>query len=192
MGDFVMWKYQGVKNAATLELHDTDDALSIALMKGVSLASASGLPIKMKMTADRPKDTVLPDNVYNTDYLTVVSRRLADFLVACGEKSIELLPLVILDHKRKPVTDEYLVVNAIDPLDCVDRDNSRFRQSRSGRYERFDRFVILHDAVPSDRLLFRVAGYWDHLVMRSALAEKLDAASFSGFGFAELPDDEED
>lgn len=189
-GEFVIWKYKTVKHATGVAKGPGSGFNDVVgeLMNGVSLAAAFPPNARMAMPADRPNDTVLPDNVYNTDMLIVASQRLKTFLEQRKLPEVEYLPVAVLNHKGDPVGDPFFIVHPLSPLDCVDESQSSFdRSDIDGSYEEFEHMVIDPDRVPPERALFRIKGYWDATLVRRPLAEALLAAGFTGLSFAELP-----
>ena len=191
-GEFVIWTYKTVKHASAVKLapgsgfRDTGGALR----NGLTLEQTFPTGVRLTMPADRPMNTLLPDNVYNVNMMIVASRRLKEFLARQALPGVEYLPVVVINHKGDPVLDPFFIVHPVNHLDCVDEEQSVFRRSDiDDSYEHFDRMVIDANRVPPDRQLFRINGYWDATLIRRTFADALARGKFSGLAFEELPAD---
>ena len=192
-GEFVIWTYKTVKHASAVKLapgsgfRDTGGALR----NGRTLKQSFPAGVRLTMPADRPMNTLLPDNVYNVNMMIVASKRLEDHLEKHAVPDVEYLPVVVINHKGDPVPDPFFIVHPVNHLDCVDEERSVFRRSDiDNSFEQFDRMVIDPKRVPPERQLFRISGYWDATLLRRTFADALAREKFSGLAFEELPTDE--
>jgi hypothetical protein len=184
---FRVWEYRDQPKACSLsELQGVDR--QIDLRKGVS--RLAGFPAKARspMSPDFPKNTLLLDNVLNTDGLIIVSSRLKDFLEARQLVSVEFLPVMILSHKKKPL-ETYFIVHPVDLPSCLDVKASRVKWDVVDKThaQRIERLVIDASKVESGRSLFKPRPFYDAMVVRKELAEAIDAGGFSGIRWVEPP-----
>jgi hypothetical protein len=189
--DYVIWIWKPtIKHAASLHgFVDFDDDNNLF---GHGHAWNGTFPAEAKMDFDpeHPRDTVRTDNLANTDCLLVISERLCDLLVKRKLVGMEYLPIPILDHKKKPITDKYFIAHTVDHVDCLDLKASKptFSQIRKTRVTDVEKLVLDPKRVDPKRELFRIKNFADEALVSRGLAEAITAAGFTTFGWKELSD----
>src|SRR5438552_3993429 len=117
--NYVVWDTKVIPNACVLQ-----DLVRVEkdyqLRKGVPLASTFPEDAAFTMDPDFPDNTVLTDNLLNTNMMIVASMRLKMFLERQSLRKVEYLPVTIINHKGKPASREYFIVHPIDPVECLD------------------------------------------------------------------------
>lgn len=178
---FFIWRYRSVKGASIPnELRGVQK--KFLLHKAVPLLATFPAEAAFHMNPDFPSDLVLPDNVRNGALAVLVSARVQQFLQAWPVPAVEYLPVKIIDPQGQVASHRHVIVNPVDPLDCIDRAQSVFTPGSlvPGSIERFEKLVIDPDRVPAERLLFRMRGFGEPIVVRRELAETMAEQGFSG------------
>lgn len=124
----VIWDSAAVPNACVLWKHsEIEDPWE--LVEGVPRAATFPADCTYAMHPDFLHNTLLVDNLINTDRLVVVSLRLKQFLEARGIKQLEFLPVTIMDLRERPASRDYFIVHPIEHVDCLDLEKSGARFS---------------------------------------------------------------
>jgi hypothetical protein len=185
--DFLIWKYRSVPHACVLnQITGTDK--TVELRRGLPLRADFPADVGLHMHPDFPNDIALPDNVLNSDLLNVVSARLREFLESRDLASVEYLPVAIIDHKGRPASTEYFIAHPIEPVDCIDRQQSVFVENKivKGAIRSMTKLAIDAARIPANRAMFKLKGFSDITLVRRELAQALDQQNFSGLGWTEI------
>jgi hypothetical protein len=182
---FVVW--ETLMPSGSLESFTDDEPLWNDLAGGVSVAGRIPADAYYEMDDDDDDDTPLTDTLPNLDDFLVVSRRLADLIVA-GEPHVERYPLAIWDRADREVSRDYVLLHPIDPVDCLDLDRCKPRRRKDGSISSIDKLVIDADRVPADRKLFRPQHFTDVVLVRRAFAEAITAADITNLRWCEPRD----
>jgi hypothetical protein len=139
------------------------------------------------MNPEFPLDTVLVDAPWNLEQWIVISPRVRDFLQARDVGHVEYLPVKIIDHRGRVASRDYTIAHPVGPVDCIDMKKSKFVwDPEMDEMESLRRVVLREDRIPSDRHLFRLAKFYQPVVVRRHLAQALDAEGFTGIRWTEL------
>jgi hypothetical protein len=159
-------------------------------MLGKSLAKTFPDNVKIRMSADMPRDNVLTDFLENSESLLVVSGRLKEFLEERKLKALEYLPVIILNHKGKPVKEPYFIANPFDHVDCLELKASqpRYSQVRKQSIDRIERFVLDPERIDPERELFKIKNLDGHTLVSRDLADAITKAKFTAIGWMKLED----
>jgi hypothetical protein len=185
--DYVIWTSGRINNYVVLEtLHGVDKLYEVK--RGIPRAASFPADARYTMHPDWPTNTVLTDNLINTDALVVASARLADFLRARGVTHTEYLPVTILNHKKRPTGKDYFIVNPVEPVDCLDVAKSGVTWSLFDGtiVDSVQRLVLDPKRCDPDRELFRIAKFADVTLVSRELAKAMDAQGFTGNRWLEL------
>ncbi len=187
ISEFVIWKYRSVKGAAILTDLNGFDEINL-FDSGQPLLGTFPLGPAFRMNPDFPDEVVLPDNVGNSLQVALISKRFADVLKEEGTRSVEYLPLKILDQMGRLAADSYVIVHPVGLVDCIDLSLSVYKPSRAveGNIDKVKKLVIDGTRVPSGRNLFKLQGYGEPIVIRRSLAEAIEKRGFTGFGWIEI------
>jgi hypothetical protein len=186
--NYLIWTYKSVPSACVLnEFTGVEDTRR--LQEGEPYGDEFPSDAAFHMHPDYPNDLLLVDNALNSDHLRIVSPRLRDFLKKQKLTKVEYLPVSIIDHRRRVASKDYSIVHALDPVDCIDRAQSDFKESRlvPGRISRIKKLVLDESRIPAGRPLFGLKDFGLIALVRSDLAKKLDAEGFSGLGWTAVP-----
>lgn len=184
---FLIWEHKIIPNACSLE-----ELLGVEkqyqLKEGFPRAATFPKDAVFPMHPDRPHDTILLDNLYNTDNLIVVSRRLKEFLEARPLVKVEYLPVTILNHKKKPASRDYFIIHPVDLPQCLDIAKSGVTWGIVDK-ERVDEVKqLVLDESKVDRELFRPKPFFNVIIVERNLAEAIDCEKFTGIRWVELED----
>ena len=182
--EFFVWQHGRVADACVLNrFAGLEDAFR--LRQGVPLLDGLPSDVAFHMDPDFPNNLRLVDNLLNSDRAIVVSPTLRDWLEKRRIPQVEYLPVSIIDHRGRVASADYVIVHPIGPVDCIDRDQSEFSESRitPGQISRFRKMVIDDRRVPADREIFRLQGFWGATLVRANLVSDLSEGAFTGLSF---------
>ena len=185
--EFVIWRYKDTPGACALkELRGLDK--TYRLNNGTSFAAGFPAGVTVHMDPDSPDDMLLVDNVLNADLVIVASKRLQECVRAYQPACVEYLPVDVIDHKGRIASKDYGIIHPIKPVDAVDKAQSIFEASLldDDDIDSFERLVLKESAIPGDRHLFRLKGFWNITLVRRSLAEALAKEKFSGLRWLEI------
>jgi hypothetical protein len=182
--EYCVWQYRTVADACVLnKFSGLEDAFR--LRQGVPLLDGFPGDVAFHMDPDFPNNLRLVDNLLNSDRAIVASPALRDWLDKRQIPDVEYLPVSIIDHRGRVASADYVIVHPIGPVDCIDRDQSEFSESRitPGQISRFRKMVIDDRRVPADRQIFRLQGFWGATLVRANLVSDLSEGAFTGLSF---------
>ena len=185
--NFVIWKHKRMDNVCSLdELKGLEKIYR--LRQGISLASTFPEKVTYLMNLQNPYNTLLVDSLFNTQSLLVVSKKLMEFFVNIQIEKVECLPIIIINHKGKPISDPYYILNQIDHVDCLKLDQCGGRWSRIAKDEmtKMEHFIIDESRIPTDRVLFRCKHYSTAIILNKKIADEIDKNGFTGMRWLEL------
>jgi len=185
---------------------DTFDSASACLsshppeLKGSTYRLDDGEPLagwfpanaRYPMSRHYPNARKLNDLQNNTLEIHVVSRALRETLVEVGCKNVEFLPIVILNHRGKVASDEYSIANVLGAVDCLDREQSKYKMDALVRtkVDSIEKLVLRVDRIPEDLHLFRLKDRPETHLVSEALKGAIEAKRLTGMVF--VPIDEYD
>jgi hypothetical protein len=116
----------------------------------------------------------LADSVPNTWSMLVVSDPLRAVLEKTSVK-IEFYSIRIRDLKGRLVKKPYFLANPIGTVDCMDRAQSDYDESKIARWQvrRFRRLVLDVGKIPNDRTIFRLESQRQLILVRKDLAYEI-------------------
>jgi len=120
------------------------------------------------------------DNIFR--WILCSERARAVLAAECD--NVEVYPLEILNHKRKPVGVPYFFVQVVGVVDCVDLERSEFKRDHAWQDKLLSvyKLVLREQAIPEHLKLFRLKEKPEDLIIRSDLVAKLREAGLTGFG----------
>jgi hypothetical protein len=142
------------------------------------------------MDPDFPKDIALADAIDNTSMLLVVSEKLKEALegIPGALHSNEVLPLKIINHKKRAEKAPYYVIHQVNHPPCLDEGKTDGkRSSLNPKLFQFMKKMVLDDSKIDPKLmLFRPAQYPKFPLVREDLADKLKALGLTGLELHEI------
>lgn len=160
------------------------------LRNGVPLADSLSGEAAFKMDPDYPTDTVLADCLINRHRQFIASSRLKAFLETRRLVDVEYLPVDIIDHKGRPIKQPYYIVHPIHPVDCLDIEKCGAKWSRIDKtaIQKVEALVIDASKVDPKREFFRPKHFHWVILVRSDLADAIDAQGFTGIRWIDPKD----
>jgi len=149
---------------------------------GLSVKNEFPSNIKLEFNEMHPGISV-PDLVDNTLHFHIVSEKLKNILSDEVVQEIEFLPINIINHKKREEPGMYYIANLIGSVDCVDMENSSYRESNL-KPEYFSRIKVLYideTKVPEDCKLFRLSKMPWVFIIREDLVDVLKNKGIKGF-----------
>lgn len=126
----------------------------------------------------------LPDYVSNTDNMLILRRACAEAIIAgfaVGEH--ELLPTRLINEKQRVHADDYVILNPLGKIECIDRERSDMYQGPDDLWVNpWGTWYVRGALVPTDRDLFRVVGVRGYF-FSERLASFIEARGFTNFRF---------
>lgn len=179
---YFLWRSSHKPGYCVIKIPTFDDK---PLNLGAALEATWPDDVSTKMDGDFPDDIDLADNLYGT-YHAIISLRLKQWLEQqITDGSIEYLPISIINHKGRTEPDPYFVLHPRAMVDCIDQEASEVEWNPLDPDEIYDceGLVLNEDAIPPDCRLFRLTHWGSEIIIRSDLAEQMEAAGFTGLYF---------
>jgi hypothetical protein len=128
----------------------------------------------------------LPDFI-QTVFAMLVNNSLRSTLIEFGVDNIQYYPVVLKNTKNKVMSEDYSIANVVGMLDCIDIDQSEYEIDpfRKRYYCTMSRIVLDPKRMENGPKLYRLDRYTDILMIRSDLAEAIEA-KHSGMNFITL------
>jgi hypothetical protein len=130
----------------------------------------------------------LTSYIGNTDSMLVVDRKTADIIQSHRVGEIELIPFKLLNHKGRVHSSDYVFVNPIGAVDCLNYEKSSItRDEDDGSLVRVDKVVLAANKLSGAPDLFRIKDAMTSYVFSEALVSDLRDKGCTNFVFEELP-----
>lgn len=183
--EFVFWAGTTPTHVAQLSgLEGFDDDFEIN--QGISHASDFPAGAYFPMDPDYPNDTLLADQLCNTNSFTLVSARVRELLVGKKLRDLELLEARVQDHKTRDVGAPFFIVHPLGTVTCLNRAACNITKEDEFRIKKLERVVIEPKQVPADRLIFRIENLARYICVRRELAQAIDKLKGTGIRWVEL------
>jgi len=185
--DYVFWAARRLENVCQLvDLQGVEREWE--LDEGVPRSASFPDGATLRMDPNYPYHTLLADNLLNTERLIVASGKLKTFLESRQLAEVEYLPVKVLNHKNRPVDVQYYIIHPVNPVDCLDLEQSGPRWSAidTTRIKALNRFVIVESKIDKGREMFRPKHFHRATLVKRTLAEAIDKEGFTGIRWFEL------
>ncbi len=105
-----------------------------------------------------------------------------------GKSVIEYLPFVLINHKGRPHSSDYFLVNPIGSRDCLNRKLSvvRYFEGDPEKVVGIDRLVVDPDKLKDAPPVFRIKETIDEYVFDEELKTAIEARGFTNLSFREI------
>ncbi len=127
------------------------------------------------------------DYFTTTENHLTVSSRFADMVrTQYNTGRCEYLPAQVLDSKGNVIVPDMVVINPIDPIECLDRQNSEMdNDSDDPMVQVFGKFFLLKNHIPEDLDVFRVPGLL-YYIFSERLVRSINERGYTNFHFKEV------
>ncbi len=99
---------------------------------------------------------------------------------------IEFLPVAIINHRKKAVSSDYVIVNVLGTVDCLDETASKVKRSPKGNFAGMGAPIIDARRVPTNSHLFRFSQSPADLIISFDLGKALAAKKFTNLVLDEV------
>lgn len=95
--------------------------------------------------------------IANTDSLLIVHSELKKLIAKrlTPRDEVEMLPLVIVNHKGRVASKDYFIINPVGTLDCLDYAKSKVKRTRSGEVISVSKYVLSRKKLEWEPAIFR-------------------------------------
>jgi hypothetical protein len=128
----------------------------------------------------------LPSYIGNTHRLFIVDRPTAEIIQKHRVPEIEVLPFKLLNHKGRVHSEDYVFLNLLGSVDCVDLGRSTLDRRENGSLRKITKFVLSTTKLAAAPEVFRVKEDLNRYVFAETLVEDLRAHKCTNFVFDEL------
>ena len=153
--------------------------------KGVSLVDRhpSGKASAMYYDTTYPERTNLNDFVDNLDGVLIANQKVKTILSEFGIKNIEYLPVQLMDHQDKLVSEDYSILNVLGGEDIVDMEVSEYRMGRiiKTQISRIISLAVDYKNIPEDAHLFRASMKLDEFFISDELKKAFEKNNITGY-----------
>jgi hypothetical protein len=118
----------------------------------------------------------------NTSGFLPVDAKTADIILSHKVGTIERMPFLLIDHKGRVHSRDYVFLNPLERIDCLNLDLSVVRRSKKGEIKDVKNVVLQKASVPNLDL-FRLGELSDMYLFSSALVDALTSAGCTNFVF---------
>jgi len=192
--NYVIWDTKRVENSVLLDsLQNVERKWE--LRKGVPRAADFTAEARFQMNLNLPYNTILTDNLRNKNMLIVASQRFKEFFEEWQLDKVEYLPVIIIDHKGKPIHENYFIIHPIHPVSClnIEKCGADWSSLDEDSIDYVDHLVIdesfidtATQSITVDRKLFRPKHFDRITFVQRNLAEAIDEAGFTGVEWMEI------
>jgi len=153
--------------------------------KGRSLADRhpSGKASAMYYDPTYPERIKLYDFVANLDGVLIANQKVKTILSEFGIKNIEYLPVQLMDHQDKLVTEDYSILNVLGGEDIVDMEASEYRMGSiiKTQIKRIKKLVIDDKSIPDNAHFFRASAKLNQFFISGELKQVFDINNITGY-----------
>ena len=154
-------------------------------MKGRSLADRhpSGKASAIYYDPTYPERIKLYDFVANLDGVLIANQKVKTILSEFGIKNIEYLPVQLMDHQDKLVSEDYSILNVLGGEDIVDMEVSEYRMGRiiKTQISRIISLAVDYKNIPEDAHLFRASMKLDEFFISDELKKAFEKNNITGY-----------
>ena len=171
---FVVWRggkpVPGVSLARPITPIDDD----FELLEGVSRITTWPADIAFGLDPATPRDVMLADALFGSVFI-VVSAKVQRVIDSASANPVELLPVLVMNHKGRVASRDYAIVNPTDLVDCIDVDASAVEWNALDPTAIYacERLRLREERVPPTCDVFRLSSWRNVVMVRRHLAERL-------------------
>ena len=181
---FILETKKTSENCTIDESPEPLDSEQWRIAKGERMGEHYSPTVQLQMDKQH-KGLGTPDFIHNTLHLPMVSKKLRALLETEADAEIEYLQFSLLNHKGRPVEQEFYIANIIGTQDCVDRVKTEARESalKPGKYSGLFKLLLDQSRIDPKSKLFRISAKPTVLIIRSDLRAVLEHNGITGMRF---------
>jgi hypothetical protein len=156
------------------------------LVKGVACAELMPDPARLHMAPDR-EGLGLPALLPNTQSMLILRRDVKRTLESLYAGAIEYFPFQLIDHRGRVHSADYVIVNPLGTVDCIDHGRSEidyFKDTR--RVVGIDKLVLDAKKLEGAPCLFRIEEDKGEYFIDDRLRKAFAAGDFPGIVLSEV------
>lgn len=186
MNGYLVWRPGTMKDGICKLKGLTGVPKSFQIDNGISRLQGWPTEAAAAMDPDFPKDLALADSLYGANFL-VISGKAKQLIEQETTDKIEFLPMKIINHKGRVASQDYLVVNPLDIVDCIDKDASsvEFNPINKDMISGCAQLVLKENVIPKELKIFRTQFWRGRILIRRELARKMEEAGLTCMNFIE-------
>lgn len=161
---------------------------SYCLSTGLRLSSKSAEShgeIRLKLGEDYP-GLVAPSYIGNTDRILICNRQLTDCILSQKVGEIEVVPFVLINHRDRVQSRDYVFVNPIGTYDAANTTESVIKRYKDGRFMKMRTLVLDLDKTKLAPDLFRLQEEPGTYICSENLAKAIREHKFTNVGLDEI------
>jgi hypothetical protein len=158
-----------------------------ALERGDVLPEDLSSRLKFRMDDLFPDAIELSDNQVVGDQIVISGRLKTELQKVLPQDRTQYLRVTILNHKGRVAADDYSILHPREVCDCIDLAASEVKWNRISKdvIRVCKKLVIREELVPSQLQVFRLKHWPAKVLVRKALAARLEKAGYVGLDFVE-------
>ena len=129
----------------------------------------------------------LPSFIGNTANMFIVERATANTILAMRTGQIEMLPFVLLDHKGRVYSDNYVFLNPLERIACLNEPESVVRRSSKGVLKEVKKPVLAAAKEASMLDFFRLGELPSIYLLSESLVFALDRQGCTNLSLSKVP-----
>lgn len=128
----------------------------------------------------------LPSYIGNTKRFLIVNQDTGALIKAHDVGEVEVIPFVLLNHKGRVHSRDYLLLNPIGTLDCLDLAKTECDFHHDGKIRTVKKYVLAPSKLVGARHLFRPREAPDRFIFSELLVSALRERACTNFVFKDL------
>ncbi|PHR30047.1 MAG: hypothetical protein COA38_11000 [Fluviicola sp.] len=153
----------------------------------LGIAQSDSFPngVTLHMDSRNPANTLLVDNVKNTEGVTIISEKMKLFIEKQKLIDIEFLPITVIDHEGRNLDDHYYIFHPINNVDCLDLDNvdPEWDDIDENVVASVKQLMIDGAKLPVNKEFFRPKNYIARPIVAKGLVTAILSEGFTGIQF---------
>jgi hypothetical protein len=138
--------------------------------------------VRLRLGDDYP-GLKLPSFIGNTARMLVVQEKAAATILSHNVGQVERLPFVLIDHKGRVHSRDYVFLNPLEQIECLNLEASEVRKSRKGEIKDVIKMVLDKNKERDFLDLFRLAEKPNVYLFSERVVSALEAGGSTNFVF---------
>ncbi|ABC30997.1 hypothetical protein HCH_04290 [Hahella chejuensis KCTC 2396] len=129
---------------------------------------------------------VLASYIGNADRMLAFRKDVAKVIVDTNQSETEVIPFTLLDHKGKIRSEDYVFINPVGAIDCVNWKESVCTRDNEGNIETYEKLVFSKEKLEQRPHLFRIKFDTSLYLFSEALANTLLSKGYTNLIFKDI------